>query len=96
MTRICDTCIHWRDYTVDFESHPDYDGHCVFRSMMTLNESECEDYNRQLTDEEADFVIQKLEQLEQKEKPNYGNGYVKNQWDEWKRKQHLKGLYHDD
>ena len=96
MTRICETCIHWRDYTVDIESHLDYDGHCPFRSIMTLNVSECEDYNRTFTKEEVELMKQRLRELGQKEKPNYGNSYVPNPWDDWKRKQHLKGLYYEN
>ena len=45
MSRICDTCIMWRDYLDDMDQHPDYDGHCVFRGIMTLNEQECPEYD---------------------------------------------------
>ena len=38
---LCADCGYWRDYRYDIEEHPDYDGHCWLKGIMTLNVTEC-------------------------------------------------------
>ena len=85
---ICADCHFWRDYSDDIESHPDYDGHCWFRGIMTLNQQECEDHNRALTSK--DFVLpESPESYELQDKD-----YISNDWIRWKEEK-KEGLIHE-
>ena len=46
---ICDSCGYWRDYRDDIADHPDYDGHCWLKGIMTLNIKECRERYSHLT-----------------------------------------------
>ena len=85
---LCADCWFWRDYRDDIVLHPEYDGHCWYRGIMTLNVQECADHNRELT--AADFtppVFSEPYHLTDKD-------YVKSPWTEW-QEQKRKGLIHD-
>ena len=36
------------------------------------------------------------EETPEEKKPEYGNSYVRNPWDEWKDKATRKGLFHEN
>lgn len=38
---LCEKCGIWRDYRDNMIDHPDYDGHCWYRGIMTKNVLEC-------------------------------------------------------
>ena len=46
---ICADCNFWRDYRVDMSEHPDYDGHCWLKGIMTLWVGECKEHGKFLT-----------------------------------------------
>jgi len=87
---ICADCHFWRDYRDDIEKHPDYDGHCWFKGIMTLWVAECDQHNKPLD-------ISGWEPLEFPEpKPKLSpDDYVPNQWREWEKKAYLKGTLHE-
>ena len=45
---LCDDCVYWRDYRDDMDDHPDYDGHCWVKGIMTLNVKECKEHDKYL------------------------------------------------
>ena len=46
---LCADCGYWRDYRDDIADHPDYDGHCWLKGIMTLNVQECRERYSHLT-----------------------------------------------
>lgn len=46
---LCVDCRYWRDYRDDIEDHPDYDGHCWLKGIMTLNVKGCRERYSHLT-----------------------------------------------
>lgn len=54
---ICADCGYWRDYRDDIEDHPDYDGHCWLKGIMTLNMKECREHGKYLTVREGKIVV---------------------------------------
>lgn len=54
---LCADCGYWRDYRDDIEEHQDYDGHCWFKGIMTLNVTECREHDSYLTFENGKVRI---------------------------------------
>lgn len=49
---LCADCHYWRDYSdpEELTQHPDYDGHCWLKGIMTLNVKKCKQHNIDLGD----------------------------------------------
>lgn len=54
---LCADCGYWRDYRDDIADHPDYDGHCWLKGIMTLNVKECREHDSYLTIENGKVRI---------------------------------------
>ena len=48
---LCVDCGYWRDYSdpIEMQEHPDYNGHCWLKGIMTLNVTECRERYSHLT-----------------------------------------------
>ena len=56
---LCADCNFWRDYSgpIEMQEHPDYDGHCWLKGIMTLNVTECREHGKSLTVREGKIVV---------------------------------------
>lgn len=54
---ICDDYMYWRDYRDDINEHPDYDGHCWLKGIMTWNVRECPECGKQLTVRDGGIAV---------------------------------------
>lgn len=54
---LCADCGYWRDYRDDIADHPDYDGHCWLKGIMTLNVQECEEHGKYLTVKDGKIML---------------------------------------
>ena len=85
---ICENCDFWRDYRDDIRDHPEYDGHCWYKGIMTLNIQACEQFN-------AKISMGSLTLPNGEKKTELANSdFVTNPWLKWEEN-HRKGLIHE-
>lgn len=57
---LCADCHFWRDYSDPEEMaafHPDYDGHCWLKGIMTLNAQDCKEHGKFLTVKDGEITV---------------------------------------
>lgn len=56
---LCADCHFWRDYSdpIEMQEHPEYDGHCWLKGIMTLNVQECREHGKFLTVREGKIML---------------------------------------
>lgn len=81
---LCTICDCWRDYRDDIDSHPDYDGHCWYRGIMTLDVRFCPCFDGV---HQPKAVYDPI--VANRPKPEDGQ-YKPNAWDDWKKQAEKK------